>query len=150
MTFLVVACNSNTSVDHAAIARTQAQEMADAMLAKDFMHMSDYIHPNLISYFGGKEDFIKIFFDEASRDTLTYLSVTTSLPDEVIKTDQNYQCILYQKTIANDGFRDLSSETALLGISDFAGEKWTFVQISGSFSELKELIPEVSEKLFKD
>lgn len=150
LTFLLamlVGCESkDVSVEESL--KQQAKKLAEAVQNNEFELIADYAHPNLIELFGGRTSFIQAYKEDVLSDPYQIQKVEFVSAENPIFEDNAYQSIVYFRTEAILNGKLLESEQAMLAISDTKGKTWKFVQISGTFEELQQLVPEVSEKLF--
>lgn len=126
----------------------QAKTLARAVQNNDFEVIADYAHPNLIYLFGGRASFLKAYKEDVLSDPHKIIKVEFVSAEPPIMVEDGYQSIVYFRTEATLDDELLESDQAMLAISDMKGETWKFVQISGTFEDLQELVPEVSKKLF--
>ncbi|MFN4122254.1 MAG: hypothetical protein ACK4GL_02990 [Flavobacteriales bacterium] len=147
LVLLVSACKPNDIKVKETLAQ-QAKTLAEAVQNNDFELIADYAHPNLIYLFGGKESFLKAYKEDVLSDPHKILKVEFVSAESPIFVDNGYQSIVYFRTEATLNNELLESDQAMLAISDAKGKTWKFVQISGTFEELQEFVPEVSKKLF--
>jgi hypothetical protein len=145
--FIILFSSCAEKQDLSDIAWKQANELADAMVNGDVSKVAEFVHPNMLKLYGGKENFIQQLQEDLKADPYRYLSIEVEHPDEIISTENSFQCIFYQETIVYNGEQKLISTTPLFGISNKEGNQWYFVQLSDEIEKLKRLIPEISDKI---
>jgi len=133
------------------IIKTQAMDMARALLKKDYTTFTRYIHPEILKKAGGQEKLIQ------KMDTINAKSkefgaeikkVVIGNPGPVISYKNELQCVIPQTTEMQTVFGKLELETSLIGISNDGGKNWTFIDTSiYNIKDVKASLPSLSPDL---
>ena len=131
--------------------KVQAMDMATALLKNDFESFVKYMHPNIISYAGGKEK-MKTKMDSAYLIMKTFGTKFKRYwigdPGEIIHYKDQLQAVLPVSTTITSILGDLIAETSLIGISADKGMNWWFIDTNiYKADKLKNILPDLSPKL---
>jgi hypothetical protein len=126
---------------------------ADSMLAafkgKDWTTFAQYSHPAMIKMLGGQDAFVKLITAQMQQipDTaVKSIGITKIL--QVVKTDQDQQCVVEQNMLMELSGMRITSTTYLVGESLNGGKSWTFFDASnGSVVKPKDLKPNLSPEI---
>ena len=133
------------------VIKTQAMEMAKALLKKDYTSFSKYMHPGVAAYAGGRNKLIQQMDSVnaiASKFGAEIKRVLIGNPGEVVKYNNELQALLPQTTEMKTGFGSLALETTLVAISQDGGKNWFFVDTSVfNVRDLKKSLPNLSPEL---
>jgi len=131
--------------------KTQAMEMAKAILAKDVEKAVQYMPPKLVEASGGKAKVLMV------RDSMNkYMSmfgaeikkVTIGNPGKIISYKDQLQTTLPQTTQVKFMESTVILESTLVAISEDKGLHWYFVDTNiYRSSKLKEALPNLSPEL---
>jgi len=137
--------------NQSAVIKTQAMDMARALLKKDYATFTRYMHPEILKKAGGQEKLIE------KMDTINARSkefgaeikkVVIGNPGPVISYKNELQCVLPQTTEMQTVFGKLELETTLIGISNDGGKTWTFIDTSiYNIKDVKATLPSLSSDL---
>ncbi len=139
------------SQNTATIIKTQAMEMAKAVLARDIDKLVSYMPPKLVTENGGKEKLL------VARDTLNkYMKqlgaeikrVTIGNPGKIILYKNLLQATVPQTTEMRFLASTVTMESTLIAISEDKGQHWYFVDTSiYRGDKLKTSLPDLSPEL---
>ena len=137
--------------NQSAVIKTQAMDMARALLKKDYATFVRYMHPDILKKAGGKDKLIQQM-DTANAKAKQFgaeiKKVVIGNPGVVINYKDALQCTLPQTTEMQTAFGSLELETTLIAISNDGGKNWTFIDTSiYNFKEVKESLPHLSPEL---
>jgi hypothetical protein len=137
--------------NHATVIKTQAMDMAKALLKKDYVTFSKYMHPKVTAYAGGKTKLIQQM-DTANAVAAKFGAeikrVLIGNPGTIVTYNKELQAVLPQTTEMKTGFGNLSLETTLVAISEDGGKNWYFVDTSiFNIKDLKKSLPNLSPEL---
>ena len=137
--------------NYSSVIKTQAMDMAKALLRKDYTTFSRYMHPGITEYAGGKNKLIQQM-DTANAVAAKFGAeikrVLIGNPGEVVKYNKELQAILPQTTEMKTGFGNLALETTMLAISQDGGKNWYFVDTSlFNMKDVKKSMPNLSPEL---
>lgn len=131
--------------------KSQAMDLAKALLKKDYPTVSKYMHPGVTAYAGGRTKFIQ------QMDTINAVAtkfgaeikkVMIGNPAEVIKYNKELQTTLPQTTEMKTGFGSLALESTLVAISQDGGKNWYFIDTAiFNVKDLKKSLPNLSPDL---
>lgn len=143
--FISYAQNLNTVI------KTQAMDMANGLIKKDFPRFLKYMHPNIIETAGGKDKILQRM-DTANAVATQLGAVIKKIlignPGPIIKYKNQLQVTLPQSTEMSSGFGNVTLETTLIAISTDAGKNWYFIDTSMyNLKEVKKAMPDLSPEL---
>jgi len=125
----------------------QADSMGYYFVKNDFKNFMKYQHPGLVKMLGGEESLMKTLNDNIKKGIQT-LSIANDAPSAPIISDSNMQCTVQQTTVMKIGSTKLEYISTLVCISYDNGNKWYFINASGSPMEIiKQVLPELSSEL---
>jgi hypothetical protein len=130
---------------------TQAQEVNDAVLRKDYNRFIDLIYPKVVELAGGRERMLAAINKELKDmegEGVTIIEATSGTPTQFLNDSGNIYAVVPTKLKmkAKDGI--FLQEGAMIGVSSDGGARWSFVDASGKDqSELKTILPNVADKL---
>jgi len=137
--------------NQSAVIKTQAMDMARALLKKDYVTFTRYMHPAILKKAGGQEKLIE------KMDTINARSkefgaeikkVVIGNPGPLISYKKELQCVLPQTTEMQTVFGKLELETTLIAISNDGGKNWTFIDTSiYNIKDVKTSLPDLSPDL---
>jgi hypothetical protein len=149
--FSVCLIASVSGQNYSTIIKTQAMEMAKAVLAKDVDKLVKYMHPKIIESAGGRDKLLM------ARDTVNkYMQqfgaeikkVTIGNPAAVINYKNELQTTLPQTTEMKVMASSILVESTLVAISEDKGVNWYFIDTSIYRAEkLKKSLPNLSPDL---
>ena len=142
---------SSHAQNYSTVIKTQAMDMAKALVKKDYNSFSKYLHPGLTAYAGGRTKLIQQM-DTANAVAAKFGAevkrVLIGNPGEVVKYNKELQATLPQTTEMKTGFGNLTLETTLVAISQDEGKNWYFVDTSiFNVKDLKKSMPNLSPAL---
>lgn len=133
------------------IIKTQAMEMAKALLKKDFPTLTKFMHPNIIQIAGGQQRMIE------RMDTINAVAkqfgaeikrIMIGNPGPIVKYKKELQVVLPQTTEMKTSFGNLAVETSLIAISTDGGKNWYFIDTSVyKLQDVKKAMPNLSPDL---
>jgi len=137
--------------NHETVIKTQAMEMAKAMLRKDYDGFMKYMHPKLIELGGGKEK-MRPYMDTLTNKMKGFgaeiKKITIGHPYKVIEYKNELQSTLPQTTEVAIFSGSILIETTLIAISQDQGKNWWFVdRLMYNEKELKKTLPDLSPDL---
>ena len=130
------------------VIKTQAMDMAGALLKKDFQTFARYMHPKIIELAGGREQLLSKM-DTASKMADQYGAkisrVLIGHPNDIITYKKELQTTLSQTTDIKTMLGMISLETTLIAISEDDGAHWYFIDTSAyNLDEIKKSMPDIS------
>src|ERR1700741_2247993 len=144
-------CIAVYSQNHETVIKTQAMEMAKAMLKKDYDNFIKYADPKLVELGGGKEK-MRPFMDTLTSRMKSFgaeiKKITIGHPYKVITYKRELQSSLPQTTEVSflSGF--IIVESTLIAISQDDGKNWYFIDTNFyNEKKLKEALPDLSPDL---
>jgi hypothetical protein len=133
------------------IIKTQAMNMANALIKKDFPAFIKYMHPNIIKLAGGKEKALQRMDTVNAMATqfgATIKRIVIGNPDKIINYKNQLQVTLPETSELSSGFGNVSLETTLIAISSDAGKNWYFIDTSVyNMKDVKKALPDLSPEL---
>jgi len=147
--FSIVRCADAQNLP--SVIKVQAMEMGNAFIKNDFNNFVKYMHPNIITFAGGKEQ-MKIKMDSAysamKQFGVTFKRYWIGNPSEIITYKNQLQAVLPQSTTLLTPFGELTAETAMIVISNDKGKNWWFIDTNVYRADkLKEVLPGLSPQL---
>jgi hypothetical protein len=129
----------------------QANAMTVAYSKSDYKALLKLTHPKVVQTMGGiksAEANLKKSMQEITATGFSFKNVKLGKPSEMIKTGQNYQCIIPQLATAEINGQKTIIKSNLLCMSYDGGKNWYFINAEKSQeASLRKLIPEISSKL---
>jgi len=129
------------------IVKQQADSMGYYFVQNDFSHYMKYQHPGLVKLLGGEQSLMNTLNENVAKKGIKAINVTTDVPSKIIVTDSSFQCTLQQTSVMMVARTKLEIISTLVCISYDKGEKWFFVNGSGSQAILNQVLPELSPEL---
>ncbi len=133
------------------IIKTQAVNMAHALIKKDFPAFLKYMHPNIIEMAGGNERLLQrmdTVNTMASQFGASIKKIVIGNPGNLINYKNQLQVTLPQSSELTSGFGSFSLETTLIAISSDGGKNWQFIDTSiYNLKEVKKAMPDLSPEL---
>jgi hypothetical protein len=147
VSFIYIGFSQNVN----SVIKTQAMDMAKALLKKDYTTFSRYMHPQITEAAGGKNKLIQQM-DTASAVAAKFgaeiKKVLIGNPSAVVKFNKELQATLPQYTEMKTNFGNLTLESTLVAISPDNGKNWYFIDTSVfGAQELKKSLPNLSPQL---
>ena len=152
--FLAVAISLTQTASSQNLATTikvQAMEMGTALVRNDFNTFVKFMHPDIITYAGGKEA-MKLKMDSAflasKRFKVSVEKYWIGSPGEIIKYKNTLQALLPQSTTLKTPLGEMIVETTMIVISPDNGKSWWFIDTNVySLEKMKDVLPDLSPKL---
>ena len=146
-TFSLLADGQNLSTT----IKVQAMDMATALMKNDFTTFSKYMHPNIVSYAGGKEK-MKSKMDSAYAAMklfgVSFKRYWIGDPGEIVSYNNQLQAVLPESTVIKTPLGELTAETSMIVISMDKGKSWYFIDTNVyKADKLKTILPDISPKL---
>jgi hypothetical protein len=126
-----------------------ADSMMTAFKAKDWATFARYNHPAMVKMVGGQEAMINMIAQQMQQIPDTAIkSIGVGKILQVVKTEQDHQCVVEQNMLMEMQGRRLNSTTYLVGESLNGGKSWTFFDASsGGVVKPKDLKPNLSPEI---
>ncbi len=149
--FVVSISFSASGQNHATIIKVQAMDMATALMKNDFTTFSKYMHPNIISFAGGKEK-MKTKMDSAYAAMklfgVSFKRYWIGSPGDIINYRDQLQAVLPESTVMKTPLGELTAETSMIAISTDKGKNWYFIDTNVyKVDRIKNILPDISPKL---
>ena len=149
---LITICSLSFAGPESDAAKKQAQQCADASLAKDYDKVIGFTHPNLIKFAGGKEALRKALeaaMKEAAAAGVTIEKTTIRSATEPKKVGKALVCLVTQEANVRTADSKLMQESTLIAYSYDQGKNWVFTDTADMdeamyhklFPDLKGVIP---------
>lgn len=133
------------------IIKTQAMDMANALIKKDFPAFIKYMHPNIIKFAGGKDKAMQrmdTVNTMAMQLGATIKRIVIGNPGTIINYKNQLQVTLPQTSELTSGFGNVALETTLIAISTDGGKNWYFIDTSiYNLKDVKKAMPDLSPDL---
>ena len=133
-------------------AKTQANQLNDAILAGDYEKAADLTNQKLIQQIGGRAKYLSVLktgMNETQSGGVRIISTVSDDPTQIIEAGSDVYAILptTMKIKVAEGI--LVGQSSVIGVSNDRGEHWTFVDAGSGFSkeQLKMLFPAVADRL---
>ena len=133
------------------IIKNQAADMVKALLRKDFVTFTKYMHPKVIEMAGGREKLLKRM-DTANTMVTEFGAKITQVvignPGKIVKFKNELQTTLPETTDMQTPLGNVTIETTLIAISTDAGKTWYFIDTSVyNINQIKKTLPDLSPEL---
>jgi len=131
--------------------KVQAMELGSALMKNDFETFIKYMHPNIISYAGGKEK-MKAKMDSAYSAMklfgVSFKRYSIGTPGEIVSYKDQLQTVLPEITTIKTPMGELTVETSVIVISPDGGKNWWFIDTNVyKVDKLKSILPDISPNL---
>jgi len=130
---------------------TQAKEVNDAFVRKDFGKVSDMTYARVVQSSGGRDQMVSLLAQGVAEQEAAggfLLSSSPGAPTQIVESSGSIYAVIPTtlKIKTRDGTFQASG--CLIGISNDNGKNWTFVDAGGKKpNEIKAVLPEVADKL---
>jgi hypothetical protein len=133
------------------VIKTQAMDMARALVNNDFAGFIKYLPPGIISMTGGREK-LKNNMDSVStmqgQFGIQFKKVLIGDPGEIIPYKDQLQCVVPEHTDMETPMGSLSITSSLIAISADKGKSWYFVDTNMYRADkVKAALPDLSPNL---
>jgi len=133
-------------------AKTQANQLNDAVLSGDYEKAADLTYPKLVQLIGGRARYLEVLkssMSEMQSGRFQIMSTVAGDARDVIEVGVDVYAIVptTMKIKVPEGV--LVGESAMIGVSKDRGEHWTFVDVGSGLDDqrLKILFPAVAGRL---
>jgi len=152
---VVIACKNGADKPHRnPVNETEANiyRSADSMMAafkrKDWSTFAQYNHPAMMKMMGGPEAFASFIGEQMKQIPDTAIKkLETGKILQVVKTNNDQQCVVEQKMEMHLEGTTISNTTYLIGESLDGGKNWTFFDASTKAMAPKDIKPDISPQL---
>ena len=131
--------------------KVQAMDMASALMKNDFASFIKYMHPDIISYAGGKEKMkekMDSVYNAMKLFGVSFKRYWIGTPSEIINYKDQLQAVLPEGTVVKTPLGELTAETSVIVISPDNGKNWWFIDTNVyKVDQLKNVLPDISPKL---
>jgi hypothetical protein len=126
-----------------------ADSMMTAFKQKDWATFASYNHPAMVKMMGGPDAMVNMIAQQMKQIPDTAIkSIGVGKILQVVKTDQDHQCVVEQNMLMEMQGMRLSSTTYLVGESLNGGKSWTFFDAStGGAVKPTDLKPNLSPEI---
>jgi hypothetical protein len=150
--FIILFCLniSSPSSDIEDNLRMQFNEMCKFYISKNFTDYSNFVHPNIVQYAGGKSAFvIKVSkFHKAIEDTgRRYSKIEIKSIKNIVKEGEFLQCLFEINLVVFDlgEYKTITHE--FIGIAHYIDQKWYFINAQDGEEKIRSLFPDISPNL---
>jgi hypothetical protein len=130
---------------------SQARNMADLLLAKNFTAYSDYIYPGIVMMAGGKETLIegtKNAMEGMVANGVSIAKISFGVPEKILVVGNEWQTTIPQVVEMKHEDKTIIAEYSLIAISNNNGQHWYFIDTRGKRLEiLRKSLPNLSADL---
>ena len=130
---------------------TQAKEVNDALVRKDFGKVSDMTYPKVVQSSGGRDQMVTLLAQGVAEQEAAggfLLSSTPGAPTQIIENSGSIYAVIPTTLKIKAPGGTFQGSGCLIGISTDNGKNWTFVDAGGKKrDEIKAVLPEVADKL---
>lgn len=149
--FILIISSATEGQNLATTIKVQAMDMATALMKNDFATFSKYMHPNIVSFAGGKEQ-MKNKMDSAAKAMrefgISFKHYWIGDPGEIVTYKNQLQAVLPESTTIKTPLGEVTAETSMIVISTDQGKSWYFIDTNVyRVSKLKTILPDLSPKL---
>ena len=151
LSFLLITCVSANGQNLSTTIKVQAMDMGSALMKNDFTTFIKYMHPNIVSYVGGKEK-MKAKMDSAYAAAklfgVSFKRYSIGTPGEIVNYKDQLQTVLPEITTIKTPMGELTVETSMIVISPDDGKNWWFIDTNVyKVDKLKSILPDISPNL---
>ena len=130
---------------------TQAKEVNDAFVRKDFGKVSDMTYPKVVQSSGGRDQMVSLLAQGVAEQEAAggfLLSSTAGAPTQIVEDSGSIYAVIPTTLKIKTPDGTFQASGCLIGISTDNGKNWTFVDAGGKKpNEIKTVLPEVADKL---
>lgn len=138
------------SQDLKALIKEKCQIMVKATVEDDYKTLMDFTLPNIVEMMGGKEKAIELTktqMEKIHQDSAFILKVDIGEPQEIIKVENQLQCVIPQVLYMSIQGSKYRIEGGTIGISNDEGKTWYFLNIQqNNLDFLRNFVPLLSDK----
>jgi len=149
--FFLLTLNSVSAQDTNAIKKNieiTTKKMAESFINRDWKEFVKYNLPSVVAALGGEEAFIKAVGDVMKDLPDSSIKLfELGKPMQLVKTTDDWQTVIEQKTNIFFSEMMVKSTTYLIGESLDGGITWTFIDSKGDLETVRVFKPDVSDKL---
>jgi hypothetical protein len=133
-------------------AKTQANQLNNAVLSEDYEKAADLTYPKLIQLIGGRAKYLAVLkggMNETQSDQFRIISTVSDDPTDIIEVGSDVYAILPTTMKIKVAEGVLVGQSSLIGVSNDRGKHWTFVDAGNGFNhkQLKTLFPAAADRL---
>lgn len=133
-------------------AKTQANQLNDAVLSGDYEKAADLTYPKLVQLIGGRARYLEVLkngMSEMQSGGFQLISTVAGDAKDVIEIGADVYAIVPTTLKIKVREGTLVGESAMIGVSKDRGEHWTFVDVGNGLDNqrLKILFPAVANRL---
>lgn len=163
MAVFIVACNSDEQQpkaqetttapkdEYAATIKTQATQMGNALIKKDFTDFARFNHPRLIEMMGGTDKMIQTMqagSKQMEEQGVAMTNVEFGEPSPVVKNNKELQATIPQKITIKTPNGEASKPSVLIAVSMDDGKNWIFIDAGqNNLAGLRKVLPNLSDSL---
>lgn len=130
---------------------SQARNMANMLLQKNYVAYGDYLYPGIVAMAGSKEKLIeatKNAMEQMQQNGVSITKISFGKPEKVLVVGSEWQTTIPQVFEMSHEGKAIVSEYSLIAISSDAGRHWFFIDTSGKdLATLRESLPNLSTEL---
>jgi len=130
---------------------TQANDMGEKFIAKDYAGFLKYAHPATVKTMGGEKKMIADTaksFREFEMEGVAFLDLKFGIPTKILNVENELQCTLPEMIEMQVKGGKLTTTTTLIAISEDNGKNWYFLDTgSNDLMTMKLLLPKLSDDL---
>ncbi len=131
--------------------KVQAMDMASALMKNDFNTFIKYMHPNIITYAGGKEKMkekMDSVYNAMKLFGVSFKRYWIGTPSDIVEYKDQLQAVLPEGTVVKTPLGELTAETSVIVISPDKGKNWWFIDTNVyKADKLKNILPGLSPDL---
>jgi len=151
LSFLFIVCLAAKGQNLSTTIKVQAMDMGSALMKNDFETFVKYMHPNIITYAGGKEKMktkMDSVYSAMKLFGVTFKRYSIGSPGEIVSYKDQLQSILPEISTIRTPMGELTVETSMIVISPDNGKNWWFIDTNVyKVDKLKSILPDLSPKL---
>ena len=146
---LAIAPACASAADPTTAISRDAQACADALMNGDLEGVVAYTHPRIVEMIGGTDAMVAIIkqgIEKMKRDGVSFSSVSLGAASKAREIGGWLTSIVPQTIVMQVPGGTLTTESALLGISENGGANWVFVDLGPiSKAQLQQAFPEIAD-----
>ncbi len=150
-TAITVQAQTTDSLPAVGNLRSAAQKMVGFFIKKNYDEYVKFVHPNVLSHFGGKEkmlDVLRKSLSQSEAQGFIIKNVTIGQPVSIIQNNGELESIVSQMIEIKTKDGHLISTAFLLALSTDKGNTWFFADTAGkTLAQMKLIFPQLSDLL---
>ena len=131
--------------------KVQAQDLADAVLNKNFEKIVEFTHPTVVAFLGGREKMIatikQTFENSFDKDGVTLLGFRYGEIEQEVKVDNSIFAVLAEVVRIQIKDTKYEADSSEIAVSADGGKNWKFVSGTTGQELFNKMFPKTADKI---